>query len=159
MSDYPTSTDAATATADTDTGGEVAVAEDTADTTAVATPDNAAPDDAAEKPSRLDRVRARLPEIVTEPQPSLRSLIEHSRHGDWTAESDSDSPVRQAHLAWTYGVAIPATSAAYALQWGVRTPGRALATALALVVLGTALNHLPILDWIIPDFLDITCWF
>jgi hypothetical protein len=97
-------------------------------------------------PERLRK--SGLPEIATERQPSIIELMAR-------AKAQNVSPVLQ---VWTYAVAAPVTALAYWVQWSLRSPGRGLAAAIFTVLIGTAVDHIPLIQILIPSFLDFTDW-
>jgi hypothetical protein len=89
-----------------------------------------------------------LPEIATERQPSLVELLAR-------AKAENAPALLQ---VWTYVVATPVTALAYWVQWSLRSPGRGLAAAVFTVLIGTAVDHIPLIRILVPGFLDFTDW-
>lgn len=114
------------------------------------------PADHAAPPAWLQRIKAnhRFPEIVTQPQPSLADLA--AAAGTPQPGESEPGPLV---LAWTYAVAMPVAALAYTAQWAARTPDRAAAAAVLVLVVCTAAARISAIAWLIPGFLDVTTWF
>jgi hypothetical protein len=104
------------------------------------------------RPGLGQRIYARLPEIVNEPQPSVAQLIRRAR----TPEDDSPEPPVWL-LAWTYAVAIPVQAIGMAVAWTARHPARTAVAVVLLLLLGTALARSEFAV-LVPSWLDLTTW-
>lgn len=104
-------------------------------------------------PTPLERWRHRLPEIVTEPQPSIAQLY---RNATTPEVGNDEMPVWKA--IWAYMVAIPVKTLGMAVGWVAEHPARTGVAAVLAVLLGTALAHSD-LAGIVPTWLDLTSWF
>lgn len=114
-------------------------------------------------PSLYERIKAGIaehresfPQLVTEPQPSLADRIDYSANGPWTTQVAGRS--RSLHKLYTYVVAVPTTAVAYTVAWAAERPARLAALLTIVVVLSTALNMIPLINAVIPDWLSLTTW-
>lgn len=88
------------------------------------------------------------------------SLVEHlayARRGEWTEELDG--PRRHAALFYAWLIAIPVSTLGYLLAWAAARPGRFIPFVAATLLISTALNQVPVLGLLIPDWLTISNWF
>ena len=116
----------------------------------------------ADQPARSGGVRARVGAAVGElrfvrERPS--SLVDHvayARHGQWTTEQEGQR--RSAALVWAYLVAIPVSTVAYLAVWAVARPTRAAVVVAVAAVLATALNQIPYVELLVPDWASLTAW-
>lgn len=104
-------------------------------------------------PSRLERWRQRLPEIISEPQPSISDL-----YRDATTPNPGETEVPAWRAIWAYLVAIPVKALGMAAGWVAEHPARTGVTAVLALLVGTALAQSE-LAGIVPSFLNITDWF
>lgn len=93
--------------------------------------------DTDEQQGMTDRLRAQIVawlsglDVVQHDRPSLAKVWRYARY---TEQLPPDGPLRVAALAYAYGVALPAYTAAYGVAWLVERPARA-GVAAALVTL------------------------
>jgi hypothetical protein len=88
------------------------------------------------------------------------SLVEHlayARRGEWTEELDG--PRRHAALFYAWLIAMPLSTLGYLLAWAAARPSRFVPVVAATLLIATALNQVPVLAWLIPDWLTISNWF
>ena len=96
------------------------------------------------------------PRLLFEPQPSLQQHLDYARRGEWT---DRDSgPPRAFHLLYTYLWVIPVTVVAFTAVWTVARPGRCATVGLIGTVVATALNAIPVVRALVPDWVTWTYW-
>lgn len=110
-------------------------------------------------PGRIrDRVLATLGELrfVRERPSSLVDHLAYARVGQWTTQNEGQR--RTAALVWAYTVAIPVTALAHFTVWAVARPTRAGVVAAVAAVLATALNQIPVVELLIPDWASLTAW-
>ena len=105
-----------------------------------------------------DRVRAALGELrfVRERPSSLVDHLAYARYGEWTTQDDGQR--RSAAVMWAYLVAIPVTAVAHFAVWAVARPTRAAVVTVIAAVLATALNQIPVVERLVPDWASLTAW-
>jgi hypothetical protein len=93
--------------------------------------------------------------FVNEDMASLRNLLRFARTA--TYNMSHLAPVRAANIAFFWIVTAPVLTVAFFLLWAFAVRlHRALTVAVIIGVLGPFANRL--LDWLVPDGLDVTTW-
>lgn len=94
--------------------------------------------------------------FVSEQPTALRDVVALAARGDWTtAEAGPARTLAQIHAT---AVQVPLLTVAYFLAWSCRSPAR-LWTVFALVnTVGSALNTIPVINLVIPDWLTWGFW-
>ncbi|RTL64023.1 MAG: hypothetical protein EKK42_26540 [Pseudonocardiaceae bacterium] len=94
--------------------------------------------------------------FVSEQPTALRDVVALAARGDWTtAEAGPARTLAQIHAT---AVQVPLLTVAYFLAWSCRSPAR-LWTVFALVnTVGSALNTIPAINLVIPDWLTWGFW-
>lgn len=95
-------------------------------------------------------------QFVSEQPSSLRDVVALAARGDWTtAETGPARTLAQIHAT---AVQVPLLTVAYFIAWSCRSPAR-LWTVFALVnTVGAALNAIPVINLVIPDWLTWGFW-
>lgn len=95
-------------------------------------------------------------QFVSEQPSSLRDVVALAARGDWTtAEAGPARTLAQVHAT---AVQVPLLTVAYFIAWSCRSPAR-LWTVFALVnTVGSALNAIPVINLVIPDWLTWGFW-
>ena len=104
------------------------------------------------------RLMASVKELrfVSEQPSSLHDVVALAARGEWTAAEAG--PVRALAQIHATAIQVPLLTVAYFLAWSCRSPAR-LWTVFALVnTLGSALNTIPVINLVIPDWLTWGFW-
>lgn len=107
------------------------------------------PAETAGLPGLISRYRESIPEIVTEPLPPIAQLV---------AQIRVQAGETRFRILWAYSVTVPATVFAHWVRWVTQEPARTLGWFVGSVIVSSGLNQIPVLSWIVPDFLDIFTW-
>jgi len=139
----------------------------------VATP-AANPDD--EPAVEVDRVRAAWPTLpnrrqrarhaattaatelrfVHEQPASLEQSLALARQGAWT--TTQAGPLRRAAVVHVWCIQAPVLVIGALIAWAARTPGRLWTVALLVLTVATALDQIPVVRLLIPEFLTWPYW-
>jgi hypothetical protein len=89
---------------------------------------------------------------------SLRDQIEYARDGAYTTRAGG--PWRAANIAFARFIAMPGLAICYFIAWALFTRlMRTVTTLVVAVPLLIVLNGIPVVDWFVPDWADVTTWF
>lgn len=97
-----------------------------------------------------------IPEALVAPL-GIREIYDYARKGAWTTAAADSGALRAWATGWAWFalvVAIPLLL----IVWTLRSPARFLFLVLAALLIGTGLGQVPILNWFIPDLINLTAW-
>ncbi|MGE3794586.1 MAG: hypothetical protein AB7I38_11740 [Dehalococcoidia bacterium] len=88
--------------------------------------------------------------------PSLRDQLAYARAGEWT--EDIRGARRHVMHGYVLFVAIPLTTVAYLIAWAAARPGRLISTTAITTLILTALNTVPGVRLLVPDWTTWPYW-
>jgi hypothetical protein len=94
--------------------------------------------------------------FVSERPNSLRDHIAYAVSGEWTDQIDGR--LRHLALIYVWMVAIPNSTIAYLWVWASARPIRFASFLAVTLTVNTALNQIPVVEWLIPDWATLTYW-
>ncbi|MGE3795750.1 MAG: hypothetical protein AB7I38_17750 [Dehalococcoidia bacterium] len=94
--------------------------------------------------------------FATQRPPSLRDQLAYARSGEWT--EDTGGTRRHLMHGYVLLVAIPLTTAAYLVAWAAARPARLATTTALTTLICTALNTIPGLRLLVPDWTTWPHW-
>lgn len=95
-----------------------------------------------------------LPEAFANPEPTLASY-RYAKTAPWTTKVTGGA--RVIVTGWAYfHVAVAGTCDG--IKWATKTPGRAGIAAVSLLSFGTVFGQIPIINILIPWWINITTW-
>lgn len=96
--------------------------------------------------------------FVNESPGSLMDQIEYAEDGAYS--NRVGGPWRTANIAYARCIAVPGLAICYFLGWAFFTRlSRAITVLIVSVPLLALLNDVPVVEWLVPDWADITTWF
>jgi hypothetical protein len=96
-----------------------------------------------------------IPEAFTQPA-SLIEVWDYARQAAFTTSADGGA-VRRLNIGWA-AVTLPVVAVALLAVWALPRFGRAVAFAVAALVIGTGVSFIPLVGALVPDVLNITAW-
>lgn len=87
---------------------------------------------------------------------SLTELLAIARNGAWTTATTGQ--LRRLATIHVWIVQVPLLTIGAVIAWTARTPGRVHTVIPVLMTIATALNAIPVVDLVIPDWSTWTYW-
>ena len=105
---------------------------------------------------KLARAAAADLRVVHEQPASLKGAFDLARRGAWT--TSENGPLRCLAVAHFWGLQVPLLTLGTLVAWSARTPGRVWTAIPLLLTLATALDQVPVVGLLIPEFLTWPYW-